>query len=409
MVSLDDFIIQLFQPYFFYSFMLLSIAFVSVKFFLKFNSHLSRKGQSLLWVLPLFCSSNCIVMLPSANAHNYHTDTSQPINSVNNVGVMLLGSDIFSFTGLLCIGSTIAAVGYLVLMLGFGRQIALKRFHVVMMAQDDYASIQQMVKRTSRKLGISEPKVGLVDDLLPNAFTLGYGRKAVVVFSLGLLEMLDPEELEAVVSHELAHIKAKDYLFRAFSYSLNVLSFFNPLSYFAASQAQKERELLADERSLTLLDKPTLMQQVLSKLEAMTPMSSKISLVDRFSSSLFIVSPLAHRPGILATHPKISQRMQNITAVTSKQAKKTKNLLPTLLLVGILVCVIIISGHSAVQIEQTVIQNQNAHLINQYQVLFYNSTVTGNSNPGMGILFQSWESFLNFTSGQQGMYRFAGT
>jgi Zn-dependent protease with chaperone function len=409
MVSLDNFLIQLFQPYFFYSLVFLSIAFVSVKVFLKFNSHLSRKGQSLLWVLPLFIPVIVLLCFHPQTLITLTPTLPNQFSQVTDVGVMLLGSDIFSFTGLLCIGGALAAVGYLVLMLGFGRTIALKRFHVVMMAQDEFVSIQKEVKRMSRKLDIAEPKVGLVDDLLPNAFTLGYGRNTVVVFSLGLLELLEPDELKAVVSHELAHIKAKDFLFRALSYSLNLLSFFNPLSYFAASQAQKERELLADEKSLTLLDKPTLMQQVLSKLEALAPSQSKISIADRFSSKLFIVSPLVRRPGILATHPKFSQRMQNITAVTSKQVKKTKNLLPTLLLLSILFCVIIISGHSAVQIEQTVIQNQNAHLINQYQVLLYNSTVTGNTDPEMGILFPNWESFLNFTSGQQGMYRFAGT
>jgi heat shock protein HtpX len=330
-------------------------------------------------------------------------------SQASDVAVVLLGPDIFSFTGLVCIGSTLAAVGYLVLMLGFGRTIALRRFHVVLMTPNEYVSIQQEVKKISRKLDISQPKVGLVDDLLPNAFTLGYGRNTVVVFSLGLLEMLEPEELEAVVSHELSHIKAKDYLFRTLSYSLNFLSFFNPLSYFAASQAQKERELLADEKSLTLLDKPALMHQVLSKLETMAPSPSKLSLADRFSSSLFIVSPLAHRSGILATHPQIAQRMQNITAVTSKQAKKTRTLLPTLFLLGILVCVAIIAGYSTVQIEQSVIQNQNIHLLNQYKVLMYNSTITTSFSPDTGILFPSGESFLNFASGQQGMFRLVET
>ena len=47
--------------------------------------------------------------------------------------------------------------------------------------------------------------------LLPNAFTVGYGRNAVIVFSLGLLNMLDLNELTAVASHELAHVKARDY------------------------------------------------------------------------------------------------------------------------------------------------------------------------------------------------------
>ena len=126
------------------------------------------------------------------------------------------------------------------------------------MEQDEYASLQERVRETAHKLGISEPKVGFVDDLLPNAFTVGYGRNAVLVFSLGLLNMLDIDELTAVVSHELAHIKAKDYLFKIRSYTLNIISFYNPLSYFTASHCQKERELLADEKGAALLDRPDL-------------------------------------------------------------------------------------------------------------------------------------------------------
>ena len=83
------------------------------------------------------------------------------------------------------------------------------------MAKDEYVSLQEKVKETAHKLRIAEPKVGLIDDLLPNAFTVGYGQNTMIVFSLGLLNMLDLDELTAVASHELAHVKAKDYLFKS--------------------------------------------------------------------------------------------------------------------------------------------------------------------------------------------------
>ena len=70
----------------------------------------------------------------------------------------------------------------------------------------------------------------------------------MIVFSLGLLNMLDLDELTAVASHELAHVKSRDYLFKSLSYALNILSFFNPFSYLTVSHFQKERELLADRK-----------------------------------------------------------------------------------------------------------------------------------------------------------------
>lgn len=398
MAGLNDFLIQIFQPYFFYSLVFLSLAFVCVKIFLKFNPSIARRNQSILWLLPLFVPVSVLLWF---HPQTTITVTLSPlISAPPGSALILLGPSIFSFTGLLCISGAITAAGYFVLMIAFGKKIALKRFHVVMMAQDEYVSLQEKVKETSHQLGIAEPKVGLIDDLMPNAFTVGYARNTVVVFSLGLLNMLDPEELAAVVSHELAHVKAKDYLFRSLSYTLNILSFFNPLSYFAASQAQKERELLADQKGAALLDKPLLMANVFTKLEAMAPQFPKARLADRLSSSLFLVSQLAHKPALLASHPQISQRVQNIAAVASKPAKKHRQMVSAIFLLGILASITLIAGYSTVQVQKTFLQNENAHLVNQYKVIMYNSSFP--YTPQMGILFSNIESFVAFTSGQPG-------
>ncbi len=257
----------------------------------------------------------------------------------------------------------------------------MKRFHVVMMTEDEYVSLQEKVKETAHKLGISAPKVGLVEDLMPNAFTLGYSRNTVVVFSLGLLKMLTREELGAVVSHELAHIKARDYLFKSLSCTLNLVSFFNPLSYFAASQAQKERELLADQKGVALLDKPALMAKVLTKLEALTPQFPKARFVDRLTASLFLVSPLAHRPAILASHPQISLRVQNINIVTSKSAKAPRRMIATLMLLAILVSAALVTAYSTVQVQKTTLQKQNVLLEDNVKVIVYNATIAWDSLP----------------------------
>ena len=198
----------------------------------------------------------------------------------------------------------------------------MRAFHVTMMYPEEYVSLQEKVKEISKKIGTPAPRVGLIDDLRPNAFTMGYGKKAVIVFSLGILKMLNIDELTAVVSHELAHVKSRDYLFRSLSYTMNILSFFNPLSYFAAASAQKERELLADEKGASLLSQPKVMSNVLAKLEGALQMFPKERFADRLSASLFLVSPISRRSEILAAHPQIAHRVHNINAVTSKNAPK---------------------------------------------------------------------------------------
>jgi hypothetical protein len=249
--------------------------------------------------------------------------------------------------------------GYLTFTIVFGQKIAVKAFHVTMMCPEDYTSLQEKVNQTAKKMKVPAPKVGLIDDLRPNAFTLGYGKKTVIVFSLGILKMLNIDELTAVASHELAHVKARDYLFRSLSYTLNILSFFNPLSYLAASQAQKERELLADEKAASLLSQPHVMSDVLVKLEKVLQRFPKERLADRLSASLFLVSPLSRRSEILAAHPQISSRVHNITAFSSKTTPKPINRGTVVAWSLILILAASAVGYGMVSLQTSFLQKNN--------------------------------------------------
>jgi Zn-dependent protease with chaperone function len=298
-------------------------------------------------------------------------------------------SSLFSFTGLLCIIGAVAATTYLGLMLSFGWRIAIRRFHVITMAPDEYEALQKKVKETAHKLGISEPKVGLMDDLLPNAFTVGYCKNTMIIFSLVLLNMLELDELGAVISHELAHVKAKDYLFKIVSYALNVLSFFNPLSYLAAAQSQKQRELLADEKGAALLDKPHLLAKVLIKITAVVEEFPKPSFADSLSSSLFLVSPLAHRTSIFSSHPEIAQRIQNIHRFEFVPSKKNRCVFITVLLLCTIFCASLVVGISFVAAQEAFNQKQIAIIAGTQSFYLYNATLPFDREHPTGIFFAS--------------------
>jgi heat shock protein HtpX len=397
MVGLNDFLLQILQPYFLYSVVFLAITFLSIKIFFKFNPFISRRFQAITWLIPLLAPVAVLLLFrPQAVISVAHFVPQ--ISVPTGMGVASAGHSFLSFTGLLCIGGAIAAIAYFGFTMFFGKRIALKRFHVVTMAQDEYVSLQGKVKEIARKLRISEPKVGLIDDLLPNAFSVGYGQKTVIVFSLGLLAMLDLDELTAVASHELAHVKARDYLFKSMTYALNILSFFNPLSYFTASQCQKERELLADEKGAILLDEPNLMAEVLTKITAVVQEFPKPSFADRLSSSLFLVSPLAHRQGILASHPQISQRVQNIHAIASTPSKKRRYLIATAILLGILVCTTLVVGYSTVQAQNAFSQKATAVLVNGQSFYLYNDSLPFDLAHPTGIFFANVSDLQLFIS-----------
>ncbi len=165
-----------------------------------------------------------------------------------------------------------------------------------------------------RRLAIKSPKIGVVEDLRPNAFTIGYGKRATIVFSVGLLNILSKDEVVAVASHELAHVKNNDFFFKTISNALTTVSFFNPLAYISASSAQREREMLADERAVALLEKPSALADALVKICKAIQNLPKESMLVNLSSNLLVTSSVLHRVGILATHPRLDTRLRHISA-----------------------------------------------------------------------------------------------
>ena len=69
MVGLNDFLFQILQPYFLYSIVFLSIAFLGVKVFLKFSHFISRRFQSIIWLIPLLVPVTVIIAVSSSNSN----------------------------------------------------------------------------------------------------------------------------------------------------------------------------------------------------------------------------------------------------------------------------------------------------------------------------------------------------
>jgi heat shock protein HtpX len=368
MVSFDDVLTQFLQPYFSYSLVFLAISFVCIKIFLRFNSYLDRRTRSIFWLIPLFIPvlvltvfrpGTIISMLPPLQ-----TSLSPPIIPPMETAFekMISPIEVPSITGILCLAGLIAATVYFAVTMVFGHRIAARVFHVIMLSPEEYRVLQEKVHEISQKIGISTPKVGLVEDLRPNAFTLGYGRRTVLVFSLGLLNMLDLEELAAVVSHELAHVKANDCFFKSLSYSLSMISFFNPLSYFAVSESQKERELLADERGAKVLGQPRLMANVLTKIGRALQSFPKEHLAVQLSSNLFLVSPLARRPQILAAHPQIAHRVHNIDRLSLKPTPKSTRIIAVVAVSCVLILASVIAGYSMMSFQTAFLQEKEMYM-----------------------------------------------
>jgi len=91
-----------------------------------------------------------------------------------------------------------------------GKWAALKSVGAEDMPEDRYREIHQSVEQLSRDMGIEKPRLMIARMGVPNAFAVGRKGAGTVVVSEELIQLLDFDELEGVLAHELAHIRNRD-------------------------------------------------------------------------------------------------------------------------------------------------------------------------------------------------------
>jgi heat shock protein HtpX len=216
---------------------------------------------------------------------------------------------------------------------------------------DVYARLHPIVADLSTRMGIPMPKLWVTPDASPNAFATGRNPKhASVAVTAGILQLMDNEELTAVLAHELGHVKNRDILISSIAATLGAAITFlaqmaiwfgggrryggnrsrNPLGGLAmilvAPMAaglirmaiSRTREFSADATSARTLGNAQPMINALAKLDSIgrqIPLQTSPSM-----SHMYIMKPFSG--GLLfrmfSTHPPTEKRIAALRRLQSE-------------------------------------------------------------------------------------------
>jgi heat shock protein HtpX len=121
----------------------------------------------------------------------------------------------------------------------FSDKIVLWSSRAKIVSRDQYPELHDLVERIVARNNLPKPRIAVMNTSMPNAFATGKSPKSsVVCVSTGLLNLLETEELEGVIAHELTHIRNRDVLvltlaslFSTVAWYLMQFSFYGGIGY----------------------------------------------------------------------------------------------------------------------------------------------------------------------------------
>jgi heat shock protein HtpX len=256
-------------------------------------------------------------------------------------------------------GVIIAAGGGLVVMvvllaamalgqLWLSERLALRAMHARVVSAQEAPGLHALVERLAIQADVPMPRVAISDLPVPNAFAMGRSPKhATVCVTTGLLQILERNELEGVLAHEVGHIKNRDValmtmasFFASLAALVGQVAAFGGLgrerdsgpgiavillvsvavyfiSYFLMLALSRYREFAADRSAALFTGRPSALASALRRLEA----APQQDLREAASMQAFFIVP-AHSKGavsrLFATHPPTEERIARLARMESQ-------------------------------------------------------------------------------------------
>jgi Zn-dependent protease with chaperone function len=199
--------------------------------------------------------------------------------------------------------SLLASFGIVSLLSLIARRYAFPRMLEGMIAGTfSGSSLSQTCAELCRKMNIQGVEVR--EASVGNAFSLENKRRKIVAVSPQMARSMSSVEVEAVIAHELSHLKNNDSKEKGLARLAKLAFAFDPGVHLAEAAVHRERELLADQSSVKYTQKPLALASALLKVH-----SAFHSQVPGPGAGLFV----GHKArGLLSRYPDLDQRVQRL-------------------------------------------------------------------------------------------------
>lgn len=229
----------------------------------------------------------------------------------------------------------------------YSDQLVLRHYNAVPVMRQEASGLYTIVERLSAKANLPLPQIYIIPDSTPNAFATGRDPShAAVAVTEGLLQLLEDKEVEAVLAHELSHVRHYDILVGTIAATIagaigmiaNMMQFGaifgndrenrpNPIVMIALAiilplaaaiiqmAISRNREYMADEGSARLTRHPEWLQSALSKLSNYNT-QGMVHEATQESAHMFIVNPFSGKDisfaSLFSTHPSTEDRIARL-------------------------------------------------------------------------------------------------
>lgn len=240
--------------------------------------------------------------------------------------------------------------GFMFFQYYYSDKMILSTMGAKIVSESEAPELHQIVSRLCAIADLPMPRIAIVKSSMPNAFATGRNQKnAVVAVTTGIMQKLNKSELEAVLAHELTHVKNRDMMVMTIATFLSSMaqllvrylpflgrggvrdrdsggSFIVLLvvsvvvwivSFILIQALSRYREFAADRGAAIITGQPSNLVSALTKISGFNVPTEDLRKVEGPVSALFIVPALSRSSimNLFSTHPTLEARIEALQRI----------------------------------------------------------------------------------------------